>query len=268
MLRKILFWCIATWLTTAAPVRAFQPEPAMLRRLFEEALKRRTQEFGRNDSHTAQASRDLGLFLQRNGDTAGARRVLTDTVAIDEAVFGKSAAQTLEDVSALAAISPPAMAAPLLLRAADSPDASVAGPALSSLADLRTAGGDRPGAAVFLRRALDKAEAVDGKDGTIVALLLNSLALDVEPKEGAAYLERALQIDRAQLGDRDPNTILTEVNLSKLWFAIGRRDDALAMARTALASAQATFGPNDLRAQKIARELAALERPVSAPPRK
>jgi tetratricopeptide (TPR) repeat protein len=268
VLRKTLFWSIAIWLLPAGPIRAFQPDPAMLRRIFEEALKRRTQEFGRNDSHTAQASRDLGLFLQRNGDTAGARRVLAETVAIDDAVFGKGAAQTLEDVSALAAISPPAIAGPLLLRAAESPDASVAGPALSSLADLRATAGDRPGAAAYLRRALEKAEAVDGKDGTIVALLLNALALDVEPKEGAAYLERALQIDRTQLGDRDPNTIVTEVNLSRLWLAIGRRDDALCMARTALAAATATFGTNDARTQKIARELAALERPVSGPPRK
>jgi tetratricopeptide (TPR) repeat protein len=261
--RKTLLWCIALCLLQA-PLRAFQPEPAMLRRIFEEALRRRTQEFGREDSHTAQASRDLGLFLERNHDTAGARRVLTDTVAIDDALFGKSAAQTLEDVSALAAISPPAIAGPLWLRAAESPDASVAGPALSSLADLRTAAGDRAGAAVFLRRALEKAEAVDGKDGTIVALLLNALALDVDPKEGAAYLERALQIDRTHFGDRDPNTIVTEVNLSKLWLAVGRVDDARAMAQTALTAAQATFGPNDPRTQKIARELAAL----SGPPRK
>jgi len=264
VLRKTLFFCIAIWLLPAPSVRAYQPDPAMLRRLFEEALKRRTQEFGRNDAHTAQASRDLGLFLQRNGDTAGARRVLTDTVAIDDAVLGKTATQTLEDVSALAAISPPAVAGPLLLRAAESPDASVAGPALSSLADLRAAAGDRAGAAAYLRRALEKAETVDGKDGTIVALLLNALALDVEPKEGVAYLERALQIDRTQLGERDPNTILTEVSLAKLWFATGRVDEARAMSRTALTAAQAAFGPNDPRTQKIAREAAA----VTAPPRK
>src|ERR1044071_5938880 len=132
-------------------VQAFQPDRAMLRSLFEEALKRRTEEFGRNDSHTAQASRDLGLFLQRNGDRAAARRVLTETVSIDEAVFGKSATQTLEDVAALAAVSPAALAAPLLQRAAESTDPIVAGPALSSLAELRTAAGDRAGAAVYLR---------------------------------------------------------------------------------------------------------------------
>jgi len=214
----------------------------MLRRMFEESLRRSTQEFGRNASHTAQASRDLGLFLQRNGDAAGARRVLADTVAIDEAVFGKSAPQTLEDVSALAAVSPPALAGPLLQRAAESPDAAVAGPALSTLADLRIAAGDRPGAAAYLRRALEKAESLEGKDGTIVALILNTLALNVEPKQGAAYLERALQIDRAQLGERDAATILTELNLSKLWLAVGRVDAALEIASAALAASQSAFG--------------------------
>ena len=206
-------------------VQAFQPDRAMLRSIFEEALRRRTEEFGRNDPHTAQASRDLGLFLQRNGDRASARHYLADTVAIDEAVFGKSAPQTLEDVSALAAVSPPAVAGPFLERAAESTDPIVAGPALSSLAELHKAAGDRAGAAVYLRRALEKAEAVDGKDGTIVALILNALALDVKPDEGIPYLQRALAIDRARLGDRDPATVLTAVQLSKLLVAAGRVDD-------------------------------------------
>ena len=223
-------------------MRAFQPDRTMLRRMFEESLRRRTLEFGRNDSHTAQASRDLGLFLQRNGDAAGARRVLTETVAIDEVVFGKSAPQTLEDASALAAVSPPALAGPLLQRAAESPDAAVAGPALSTLADLRIAAGDRPGAAAYLRRALEKAESVEGKDGTIVALILNTLALNLEPKEGVACLERALQIDRAKLGERDPATMLTELNLSKLLLAAGQLNAALETARAALAASQAAFG--------------------------
>jgi tetratricopeptide (TPR) repeat protein len=237
-----ILWCISIWLLPAAPVRAFQPDRTVLRQMFEESLKRRKQEFGQNDSHTAQAARDLGLFLQRNGDAAAARRALTETVAIDEAVFGKTASETLEDVSALAAVSPPALAVPLLRRAAESSDPGVAGPALSSLADLRTAAGDRAGAAAYLRLALEKAEAVDEKDGVIVALILNTLALDVEPKVGVAFLERALRIDRVKLGERDEGTILTEVNLSRVLLAAGRVDDALGMARTALGASEAAFG--------------------------
>ena len=254
-----LLACVSICLMSRGLVQAFQPDRAMLRSLFEEALKRRTEEFGRNDSHTAQASRDLGLFLQRNGDRAAARRVLTETVSIDEAVFGKSATQTLEDVAALAAVSPAALAAPLLQRAAESTDPIVAGPALSSLAELRTAAGDRAGAAVYLRRALEKAEAVDGKDGAIVALILNTLALDVEPKEGIPYLERALQIDRRQLGDRDPRTIVTALNLSKLLLAAGRVDDA--RTRTDAGELAAL-----LRQVGKSAEAAALERRFSATP--
>jgi tetratricopeptide (TPR) repeat protein len=223
--------CFSICLLPAA-VWAFQPDRTMLRQMFEEALKRRTEEFGRNDAHTAQAERDLGMFLERNGDRAAARRALTETLAIDEAVFGKSGPQTLEDAFALAAISPPTLAGPLLRRAAESEDASVAGPALSSLADLRTAAGDRAGAAAYLRRALEKAEVADGKDGAIVALILNALALDVEPKAGVAYLERALAIDRARLGERDPATILTAVSLSKLLRQSGKISEAAAIERT------------------------------------
>ena len=35
---------------------ALQPDPGMLRRLFEEALQQRRQEYGITDSHTAQAA--------------------------------------------------------------------------------------------------------------------------------------------------------------------------------------------------------------------
>ena len=247
------------WLMPA--LQAFQPDRTMLRQMFEEALKRRTAEFGRNDSHTAQASRDLGLFLQRSGDLGGARRVLTETVAIDEAAFGKDAAETLEDVSALAAISPKAGAGPLLQRAANSPDPTVSGPALSSLAEMRTAAGDRPGAAVYLRRALEKAEAVDGKDGTIVALILNALALDVDPKEGIAYLQRALAIDRTKLGEHDPGTIVTELNLSKLLLAAGRVDDPGGRTKALELAAL-------LRGSGKTSEAAALERKFNAAPAK
>jgi Tetratricopeptide repeat len=239
----------------------------MLRQMFEESLARRTKEFGRNDAHTAQASRDFGLFLQRNGDAAGARRVLTDTVAIDEAVLGKTDPQTLEDVSALAAVSPLAQAAPLLRRVAESTDPAVAGPALSTLADQRSAAGDLPGAAAYLRRALEKAEMVDGKDGPIVALLLNSLALDVDPKQAIPYLERALAIDRTKLGDGDQSTLVTEINLANALAALARAtrakgDNAEAerLCRQALQITQSVLGPNDPRTRSEARELAAVLR--------
>ena len=105
-------------------------------------------------------------------------------------------------MASLAAVSPSVQAEPLLRRAAESTDPQIAGPALSSLADIRKAAGDRVGAAVYLRIALDRAEAADGKDGAIVALILSSLAMDVGPAQGAAYLERAVNINRSKLGER------------------------------------------------------------------
>ena len=110
---------MARWLTliVVTTALAFQPDVAVVRRVFEEALARRQHEFGSADVRTVQAARDLGLFLRANGDTAGSRRVLTETVRIDDASLGASAPQTLEDAAALASVSPPAVAEPLLRRA-------------------------------------------------------------------------------------------------------------------------------------------------------
>ena len=263
---RIVRFALASGLGVSAVVLAFQPDPTMLRHVYEEALAKRRAEYGVGDPHTAQAARDLGLFLQRSGNTIAARRALSETIALDEVALGRSAPQTLEDAASLAAVSSPSEAERLYRRAAESADAAVAGPALSSLAGLRKAAGDRAGAAAYLRRALEKAELVDGKDGTIVALILNSLALDVEAQQGIALLERALQIDRARLGEHDPNTILTEVNLSRLLLAAGRASDAADVARQALSNSEAAFGPGDARTLKAARDLAAIIK--AAPARK
>jgi len=222
---------VLLWIAAAATTPAFQPDTAMLRRLYEEALSRRRQEFGNADVRTAQAARDLGLFVYRAGDKPGAHRALADAVRIDEKAFGPAAPETLEDVTTLASVSPPAEAEPLLRRAIESPDATVAGPALTSLAELRKAAGDRGGAAVLLRRAIGKAEAVDGKDGPTVALILNMLAQVVEPKEGAALLTRALAIDKAALGPGHPQTLRDVRKLAGLLREIGRTSEAVQLER-------------------------------------
>ena len=79
----------------------------MLRRLFEDALKQRRQEYGVTDSRTAQAARDLGLFLSRQSDQAGARSALSEAVGIDEKAFGATAEQTLAYLGELATVSSP-----------------------------------------------------------------------------------------------------------------------------------------------------------------
>src|SRR5579863_4657574 len=165
-----------------------QPDPAVLRRLFEEALARREQQYGMSDARTAQAARDLGMFLGRQGDTRAARTALAEAVRVDEAAFGSSAAGTLSDVAELASVSTPAEAAPLWLRAAESADGKTAVRALIALGDARASGGDRPGAAALYRRALTKQETVSGRDSEPVALCLNALAQTVALTEGIPLL--------------------------------------------------------------------------------
>jgi hypothetical protein len=194
-------------LGVAAALRGFQPDPAAMRKVFEDALARRERAYGDADARTAQAGRDLGLFLCRSGDKLAARRAMTRAVELDEKALGPKAEQTLEDVAALASVSPRAAAEPLLQRAGESPDPVVAGQALTSLAAMRKAARDLPSAAALLRRALEKAEAADGPDGLTAALILKLLAQVVPAKEAVSLLQRVVAIESAKLGPRDPQTI-------------------------------------------------------------
>jgi tetratricopeptide (TPR) repeat protein len=185
-------------------VLLWQPESSGVRRIFEE-------NFARN--RTAQGARDLGMFLLKEGDRAGARRALRQALSLDEA---ESSPHTLEDAAALAGVSPPAEAEPLYRRAAESTDPSVAGPSLSALGTLRKAAGDRPGAAACFRRAVTKAEALEGPDGPTVALVLALLAGVEGHTEAIAAMKRAVAIDRQSLGPQDPQTKAAERALAAL----------------------------------------------------
>jgi tetratricopeptide (TPR) repeat protein len=219
------------WIWATAVALAFQPDPAMLRRMFEEALSRREKAYGDADARTAQAARDLGLFLCRGRDALSAHQAMANAVRIDEKTLGANAAQTLEDAAALASVSPPAEAEPLLRRAMESPDPVVAGPALTSLAEIRKAAGDRAGAAALLRRAVEKAESMDGKNGPTVALILKSLALVTPPAEAVPLLERALAIDRQQFGPQSAQSIGDARRLATLLRATGRSPEASRLER-------------------------------------
>ena len=205
----------------AVGLLAFQPDNAAIRKLFEDALSRRVREFGESDPRTAQAARDLGMFLCRSSDVASARRAMANAIRIDDKALGPNSPQTLEDVWTLASISPPAQAGPLLIRAAESPDPTVAGPALTSLAEMRGSAGDRAGAVRLLRRSLEKADAVE-KNSLTVALILRVLADLVQPKEAIPLLRRALVIDQEKLGSGDPQTVLDAQQLEKMLRATGR----------------------------------------------
>lgn len=228
--------------TALLAIVAFQPDPGALRRIFEDALARRRAEYGEADGRTAQAARDLGLFLGREGDVTGAAGALAEAVAADEKAFGPAAKETLSDTAELASVTPPARAEALWLRAAESPDPAVASRAYDALGSLREARGDRDGAAAFYKKALAKEESASGPAGARVAVRLNSLALTLEPREGLPLLRRALAIDRAVYGARHPETATTEANLCGLLLATGRAQDAVSMGTAAVAAFEATLG--------------------------
>jgi tetratricopeptide (TPR) repeat protein len=183
-------------------VLTWQPESSGVRRIFEE-----------NFAHhpSAQSARDLGMFLLKEGDRAGARRALREALRLEE-----SSPRALEDAAALAQISPTAEAEPLYRRAAESSDPSIAGPSLSALGGMRKAAGDRAGAAAFYRRAVTKAEAIEGRNGPTVALLLMRLATVAERSEAIASLQRAVAIDRQVLGPQHPQTKAAERSLAAI----------------------------------------------------
>jgi tetratricopeptide (TPR) repeat protein len=235
---------------------ALQPDPAMIRRLFEEALARREKQYGSSDLRTAQAARDLGMYLAHQGDAADARIALAKAVRIDEDIDGSAAPQTLADVAELAAVSAPRDADSLWQRVALSADASLASRALATLGDLHARAGDRAGAASFYRRALAKEEAASGKESAAVALRLNALAHAVERGEGITLLERALAIERRVLGARHPEAASTEANLAGLLVNAGRSDTAIRAGRDALGILQETFGKDHPRVAQTASILA------------
>lgn len=235
---------------------AMQPDPAMLRRLYEEMLAKRARQYGLADARTARAASDLGLFLKEQGDADGAGRALAEALRVDEAASGPSAPAALADAAELAAISPQPAAGLLWRRAAESPDPSVAARALAALGEFREAAGDHEGAAALYRQALAKEEAASGKEGARIAVRLNALALALGPEKGVPLLTRALAINRRAYGERHPETATTEANLSGLLLAAGRAPESVRMGRSALAGFEATLGSDHPRTAAAASNLA------------
>ena len=228
----------------AARALAFQPGQAMLRGVFEEALTRRQEQFGVFDARTAQAARDLGIFLGRQGENSDARNVLDQVVRIDEKVFGRIAPQTLADVAELAAVTASSQAEPLWKRASESPTAATAARAFAELGKLHALEDDRAGAAIFYRNALAKDEP---KDSEAAALHLNALAKLVDAAEAVQLLERALEIDRRILGARHAETATTEANLAGSLVDTPRNEEAIRLATEALTVFRQTVGPDHPR---------------------
>jgi tetratricopeptide (TPR) repeat protein len=237
----------ACLLTFGVAAFAWQPPSAMLRQLFENALRRQKDEFGMSDPRTAQAARDLGLFLRSEGDTSGAHDALDEAVHIDEKALGPAAPQTLADVAELAGVSAAGPAEALWRRAAESSDAKVAARALAVLGQLREAANDPAGAAKFYRRALIQEEVASGRDSARVAVRLNALSRVVDLAEGIALLDRAVDISRRHLGARDPETATLELNLAGLLLKAGHAEQAAQSAAEAMSIFEAVLGSGHQR---------------------
>jgi tetratricopeptide (TPR) repeat protein len=236
-------------LALAAFVLAFQPDRALLRKLFEDHVTRCEREYGADDPRTAQAARDLAFFLKEQGENKAAVAAFSKALRIDQAKFGPTAPQSLAGIIALASVSAPPEAETRLRRALVSPsmNSQLAVPALSTLGDLRFAAGDRSGAAACWRLALQHAELVHGSDSDEVAKILFSLSQVVDPQEAVKLLERALTIAQRAWGETHPETATCEINLANALLKAKRPVDAAEKARHALAAFEAALGPRHPR---------------------
>ena len=219
----------------------------MLRAIFEEGLARRVAEFGEDDARTAQAARDLGLFLAGQGDRSAARAAFERAVRADEKRLGPSAARTLADVAELAALTEPASAAPLWQRASASPDPGVASRSLVALGAVSEQNGNRERARAFYRLALAKEEAATGVKSLRVASRLNTLSFMVEPAEAIALLDRALRISTAVVGAQRLETAAIQMNLAIRMLDSGRAARALQLATGAWSTFAEMLGPDHPR---------------------
>jgi tetratricopeptide (TPR) repeat protein len=258
MFRKICLLVLGSALL-AAPIPtalALQPSAAMLRRLFEQELAGRKREYGDFDARTAQAARDLGMFLSMQGDAASAQHALAEAVRIDEKAFGPMAVRTIADVAELASVSPAGQAEPLWRRAAGSADAAVAARALATLGQMRANSGDAAEAGKFYRQALAKEEAASGPDNLRIAVRLSALARVVSAPEGVGLLERALAINRRRLGARHPQTATVATHLAELLLACERVGEAERYSRDAVAIFEESLGFDDSHVARAATILA------------
>ncbi|MEZ4360260.1 MAG: tetratricopeptide repeat protein [Kofleriaceae bacterium] len=110
--------------------------------------------------------------------------------------------------------------------------------------------GDAAAAASVMKQVLAMRErALDAKHPLIGRALqgLGAAHVDAgEPALAEAELRRALGIADAGLGEAHPETIELRTHLSRALHRLGRVDEAVELARKAVALAETTFGPDDV----------------------
>ncbi len=256
---RLLPWLAWLPLLLAPSLSRAQPNPAMLRELYQQNLANQQRQYGDFDRHTAGAARDLGLFLRNYGDPAEAHQALSKAVAIDEKVFGVDDRRTLADVADLASVAPFDEAFRLFERAAKSSDAAAASRALVALGEASASRDDRAGAAKYWRLALARQDAAN-PESRASAMILNVLAQTVQPAEAIPLLRRALLLDRTLFGIAHPEVGAVDQLLAAALLATGKTAEALGPAREALSILQTKLGPDHPRTARAASTLAAVLR--------
>lgn len=231
----------------------WQPDPAALVPLYKQAVSAREMELGPEHPTVARAVSDFGLFLRNQGDSAAAQPLLRRALAIDERTLGPGDSTTGQDLENLASVLPPPEALPLLRRAAEHKDPTIAARNLAKLAALAQS---REEAIALFRRALSKQEAASGASHPLVAVRLNDLALLIEPAPAESLLRRAMAIQEKSLGASHPETAVTLNNLANVLLAEGRTAQAEPLARRALSILENALGPDHPRVAVSASNLA------------
>jgi len=201
---------------------------------------------------------NLGYYLQRVADYAGARAADERALAIGERAFGPDHPKVARDVnnlgSVLRALGDLAGARAAFERAlaiderALGPDHPQVAIFVNNLGDVLRDLGDLAGARAAFQRALAIGERAFGPEHPKVATCGNNLGLvlrDLGDLAGArAAYERALAIDERAFGPNHPEVATDVNNLGGVLQALGELGGARAAFERALAIDERAFGPD------------------------
>jgi tetratricopeptide (TPR) repeat protein len=205
-----------------------------------ESLWRRAAE-GPNASVASKAWAALGEMRERAGDTRGAAAMYTKALEKEEAASGKDSSETAVRLNALALVSEPREAVPLLERAVaidrqrwgeKHPETATAE---SNLSGELLAAGRVPESVRLGAQALRNFEATLGPEHPRTAAAASNLA-DARRAAGdragaEALYRRALRIDEKAYGASNPETLNDVKNLADFLREIGRNRDARELER-------------------------------------
>lgn len=238
------------------------PDPAgtaQFEPLYRQELALRQKQHGEKHARVAQALRDLALFLKAHTRNDEARSLLSQALGIEERA---------EDCLALAELSPPHEAGPLLersLKLKESPEAH------HRLADLLAGAQHLEPARQHYERAVELF-AQAGSDQ--LGLALNDLGFLHESqqrfKEAEVYYRRALAAHQKAHGPKHPEVGIALNNLGSVVGAQGRLAEAEPLLRQALTILEQTVGSVHERTAACAANLgdllSALNRAAAAKP--